>query len=108
MNEVVEKHIKDNLFHDYDVIPVVEKYEFTTGTYKRGQLLEKHSDGKLKACTVAANLFAVCTDDVVIDTKTTKATVYLTGCFNKNAIDISSLTLKDLQEAGRKFQIYFR
>lgn len=109
MNGVTEKHSKDNLFHDYDVKPVIEKFEFTTGEYKRGQLLEKHTDGKLQACSAAEKLFAICTDDIVINSDTTKGTAYMTGCFNKNAIvDTNSLDLKALQEAGRKYQIYFR
>lgn len=109
MNGVTEKHKRDNLFHDYDVKPVIETFEFTAGTYERGQLLEKHTDGKLQACTSADKLFAVCTDDIVIDSSVTKATAYLTGCFNKNAIvDKNSLAIKDLQENGRKYQIYFR
>lgn len=109
MNGVVEKHKRDNLIHDYDVKPIVEKFEFTEGTYKRGQLLEKHTDGKLQACTSADKLFAICTDDIVINSTTTKATAYLTGCFNKNAIvDSNSLQIKDLNENGRKYQIYFR
>ena len=109
MNGVTEKHLRDNLFHDYDVKPVIEKFEFTAGTYKRGQLLEKHTDGKLQACSVADKLFAICTDDVVIDSNVTSATAYMTGCFNKNSIiDENSLELKALQDAGRKYQIYFR
>ena len=109
MNGMIEKHKMDNLFHDYDVKPIIETFEFTAGTYKRGQLLEKHTDGKLQACSTADKLFAICTDDVVIDTATTKSTAYLTGCFNKNAIvDSNSLAIKDLIENGRKYQIYFR
>ena len=109
MNGLTEKHKRDNLFHDYDVKPVIETFEFTAGTYERGQLLEKHTDGKLQACSSAEKLFAICTDDIVIDSNVKKATAYLTGCFNKNAIvDKNSLTIKDLQENGRKYQIYFR
>lgn len=109
MNGVTEKHSKDNLFHDYDVKPLVEKFEFAAGDYKRGQLLEKGEDGKLQACSAAEKLFGICTDDVVINTDITKATVYMAGCFNKNAIvDANSLDLSALQEAGRKYQIYFR
>lgn len=33
MNGIVEKHKMDNLFHDYDVKPIVETFEFTAGTY---------------------------------------------------------------------------
>lgn len=109
MNGVTEKHLRDNLFHDYEVTPIVEKWEFTAGTYKRGQLLEKHTDGKLQACTTADKLFAICTDDVVINSEVTKATAYMTGCFNASAIvDTNTLQMKDLKEHGRKYQIYFK
>ena len=109
MNGITEKHMRDNLFHDYEITPIVETWEFTAGTYKRGQLLEKHTDGKLQACSAAENLFAICTDDIVIDSEVTKTTAYMTGCFNKNAIvDTNSLAIKDLKENGRKYQIYFK
>ncbi|MBR8701452.1 MULTISPECIES: hypothetical protein [unclassified Fusobacterium] len=98
-----------NLKYSLDLPFFTKKVKLENETYKEGDLIEfDYSAGTGKKLATPANFYGIVAEEVKIDGKVTHGTVYISGIFNKKAINKESHDLEKLEQYARPLNIMFK
>lgn len=95
-NEKIGELVHDNLIANVDVKQIVRSISIPSGTLKRGTVV----DATGKALATGLTPYGILCDDVDASAGAVVAEVYVTGCFNKNALIVAAdyaLTADDIK-----------
>ncbi|MDR3258229.1 MAG: hypothetical protein LBT51_01265 [Fusobacteriaceae bacterium] len=84
-----------------------ERITLAAGTYAEGEVIELTAGVYQKIATVG-NFFGIVAEPTVINASNTKATVYITGKFNGDALVFTTVTLANLKLPARHLGIIIK